>query len=1029
MSKSKRTGRDLFPDAESLNYSIRKSRDALRSGGPDSRFFYLLDELPALVYLQGPDHSIKYANRRFREQMGDFEGKKCYDFFSDGKATCEPCHAKEVFESGSPSKREWVSESGKCYEIYACSFRDADGCPLLLKLAIDVTGHKEMETLTNLFMSSAPVGLTILDEDCRYLKINDYLAFMHGKAPAEHIGKSIFEIIPALAPSIKKAVDKVIQTGEAVLHGEFTGQSGGLKRDVLVSYFPLFMGKAARAVGVFVLDITERKRVEQALMESEEKYRRIVDTAQEGIWGFDREMKTNFINHAMASMLGREVDEVLGRPYSDFTAEDRAAPMTGMERHKKGTRETFDARLIKKDGSEIWLRGSASPFFSESGEHEGRLCMFFDITDRKLAESALRESNELFEKIFSGIHLHIACLDRDFNFIRVNEAYARADGRPVDFFPGKNHFDLYPSDENRAVFVNTVETGQPFTTFEKAFESPGHPERGITYCDWSLMPVKGPDGVVNGLILSVLDVTDRKRAEELRVHRDNLEGLVEERTAELKMSNEQLSSEIALRIKTEQTLQERIKEINCLYSASNVLGRQDLSIDEMLQQLVEIVPFSFRFPEHACARIFFAGAEFKSPCYAESPVNCEAPITVLGREIGSVRIYYREEVKGLFPDPFVREERELLKAVSLRISEMVERKQAEEERARLVTAIESSADATFITDPDGMVQYVNPAFEKITGFDRKEVIGGPLDILSGGQQGPAGMWDTLKAGKTWSGNLENRKRDGTVYNEEVTVSPVRARTGDLMNLIVIKRDVTEKMRLESIAEAVNSMNNVGYIFSGIRHEIGNPVNSMKTTLSVLRNKLGECSRETVSTYIERMLAEITRLEYLLKALKSFNMYETPEIKLLQVNNFIKIFVSLISGDIEKKGIRLETSLEKDLEYIYADPRALQQVLLNVLTNAFDSLEGVHEPRIQIKVMRISPLAIIRISDNGCGMNEKETSELFRPFYTTKAHGTGLGLMITKKMLAKMNGHIEISSRKGEGTAVDIFIPEGSVDGD
>ncbi len=108
----------------------------------------------------------------------------------------------------------------------------------------------------------------------------------------------------------------------------------------------------------------------------------------------------------------------------------------------------------------------------------------------------------------------IAYMDRDFNFIRVNQAYAEADERTPEFFIGKNHFGLYPSEENEAIFRHVVEDSEPYFAYEKPFEYAGHPERGVTYWDWSLQPVKEADGTVSGLILILLDVTDRKRAED-----------------------------------------------------------------------------------------------------------------------------------------------------------------------------------------------------------------------------------------------------------------------------------------------------------------------------------------------------------------------------------------------------------------------------------------------------------------------------------------------------------------------------------
>ncbi len=127
-----------------------------------------------------------------------------------------------------------------------------------------------------------------------------------------------------------------------------------------------------------------------------------------------------------------------------------------------------------------------------------------EALERKRVEEALRETNELLEKIFSTTHLSIAYMDTDFNFIRVNHAYAAEDGREPEFFVNKNHFDLYPNTSNQAIFAQVVEKGEPYTVYAKPFEYSEHPERGVTYWDWSLYPVKNSSEEVEGLVLGLV---------------------------------------------------------------------------------------------------------------------------------------------------------------------------------------------------------------------------------------------------------------------------------------------------------------------------------------------------------------------------------------------------------------------------------------------------------------------------------------------------------------------------------------------
>lgn len=241
---------------------------------------------------------------------------------------------------------------------------------------------------------------------------------------------------------------------------------------------------------------------------------------------------------------------------------------------------------------------------------------------------------------------------------------------------------------------------------------------------------------------------------------------------------------------------------------------------------------------------------------------------------------------------------------------------------------------------------------------------------------------------------------------------------------ILVRDITEKARLESIASEINMMDNIKYIFSGIRHELGNPINSIKMALSVLKTKLDTCTRETVQEYANRILTEITRVEYLLKSLKSFGMFDNPVIQNVNLGTYLHHFISLTAEDIEKRGVELRVALNPEVQWILADPRALQHAILNLIINASDALKDSVEPTINVSTERNNGMICIHVRDNGCGMSDEVQKNLFKPFYTTKSSGTGLGLTIAKKMLTKMNGFIDIHSSKDEGTTATIYLPEG-----
>lgn len=274
-------------------------------------------------------------------------------------------------------------------------------------------------------------------------------------------------------------------------------------------------------------------------------------------------------------------------------------------------------------------------------------------------------------------------------------------------------------------------------------------------------------------------------------------------------------------------------------------------------------------------------------------------------------------------------------------------------------------------------------------------------------------------------HIDEQERE---IEHEVHAFPLLDDHGRVVQVIQYCIDITEKKRLEAIAEAANLMENLGYIFSGIRHEIGNPINSVKMALSVLSMNLDKYPRSKIREFVHRSQAEILRVEYLLKALRNFSMFESPQVEPVQMSVFMKDFMSLVQQDFSHKGVRIQLCVADNDIYALTDHRAFHQVMLNLLTNAADAFEGHDNPQITIDVRQMSDdLIQVQVSDNGRGMSSTERRNLFRPFYTSKPQGNGLGLVIIKKMLAKMNSTIRIESNPGWGTTVYMSLPAGRMD--
>jgi signal transduction histidine kinase len=243
-------------------------------------------------------------------------------------------------------------------------------------------------------------------------------------------------------------------------------------------------------------------------------------------------------------------------------------------------------------------------------------------------------------------------------------------------------------------------------------------------------------------------------------------------------------------------------------------------------------------------------------------------------------------------------------------------------------------------------------------------------------------------------------------------------------ILMINQDISEKKELETLAESVDMMEKLNYIFSAIRHEIGNPVNSIKVTVSVLKKNIGKFPDEKVLEYTDRVLSEINRIEYLLKSFKNFVMFEEMELENIAINKFLTDYFSLLNENFKEKGIKLSLELSPDAHTVCADPKGLYQVLLNIINNAVDALKEKNDKWLKISTNKNNGKIRITIIDNGKGLSEEQSRNLFQPFFTTKAEGTGLGLVLVKKILTRMQGEINIESAINIGTTVNISLQEG-----
>ena len=263
------------------------------------------------------------------------------------------------------------------------------------------------------------------------------------------------------------------------------------------------------------------------------------------------------------------------------------------------------------------------------------------------------------------------------------------------------------------------------------------------------------------------------------------------------------------------------------------------------------------------------------------------------------------------------------------------------------------------------------------------------------------------------------------YEHRVLGYTVYRVADDQRHVSIFIQDITDRHRLAAIDEATEMMNNIGCLFSGIRHEIGNPLNSIKMALAVLQNNISKYSPEEIDVYFNRISGEIIKMEALLKSLKNFSMFETPRTSDIDLAMFFDNLMQLLGADIRAKKVEIRIEIAPDAKRIMVDPRALQHVTMNLFANAIDAMAETPEPVLLVRSQSRGNVILLSITDNGCGMSEELSRDAFKPFFTTKPHGTGLGLVISKKMLTQMHCGIELVSEKGLGTTFHLTLPKSA----
>lgn len=654
-----------------------------------------------------------------------------------------------------------------------------------------------------------------------------------------------------------------------------------------------------------------------------------------------------------------------------------------------------------------------------------------EVARRASAEGLLREKKEDLESILSTVNFLIAFLDKDFNFVRVNDAFARADQRSPDFFIGKNHFDLYPNAENEAIFKQVVETKQPYFAVEKAFEYAEHPERGVSYWDWSLLPVRDASGEVTRLVYSLLDVTERRHAQDaLRQSEELLRKVMDtlpvgvwitDRDGKISMANpaaEKIWGERRY-VGLEQYGEYRGWWADTgepiapeEWALARAVTRGEISLNEV----VEIECFNGM---------------------RKTILNSALPIHNDRNEI----------IRAIVVNQDITELRNV--EVELKHSEAMLQRNI----ALLQMVFDGISDPLIMLDQEGLVTMINKAAKDYYGVAKiTDAVGKPCFRGLRGRDAVCPecgyLFQSLGA-ETMTFEREGLNDKRKV--ESITLYPVLRQSGRRDGVILKISDVTQAKIIERQLLHNEKLASLGLVTSGIAHEINNPNSFIYFNIPILRRYLHELLpimddyaalhpgfellnmsyaefREDIFKLLDNMEHGSKRIDKIVGVLKSFvRKRDSGGMQEIDVKRLIDKVVALCHAEIRHKVESFELLVPVDLPALVSDPEVLEQIVLNLLINAVHASDK-EDARITLKVEHDASGFMLEVTDNGSGIEDAVLEKIFDPFFTTKSSmmGTGLGLYICHNHVESLGGRIEVESTPGQGSTFRVLLPQAIV---
>jgi two-component system, cell cycle sensor histidine kinase and response regulator CckA len=1014
-------------EREQLVLELQAERDKWRQ---------VLDVAPAfMAVVRGPDYVFDIANAAFLEFVGrselvglpllealpELESQGTSGRLDDALQTGTTFCAKELpvllsRRAGEPLEQRYatlvylpITEADGTRTGVLCHGVDVTEQVLARRRIEEAAADAELNAARlNAVLEALPVGVCVLNTDGQVGLAN--------AAAVETLGGLIdaaslhaTDVLNARRTSSGQQLTpqdwpsaRALLTGEDAADEEIEIEAPDGTRRTVVASGRLIRDAAGEFLGAVAVtvDVTTRKKGEDALRESEERFRTLVSSTNDVVFTLDTELRhtsmyggLDLAQEARDFVCGKRAREVFGDDKAEVHEAAAARALVGenvvyeWEEHAGGERR--------------FNQTSLSPLRDSSGRISGVIGAGRDVTELKRIQEARRESDARFRLLIEGIEGVVFYVqDRDGALEYVSPSVEKALGYTPDELVGRSLTDFCADDASREILGERTRALVEGDATGGLREVLLRTRTGAVGLVEIVDSVVIRDGAVTGVQGIARDITRQRAAESAATQ---LGRIMETSVSEIYLIDRATGRYLQASRGALENLGYTAEEF-CRLGPADLLDATSIQcLERKTQPLLD-----------GAVAVLSVDGEHRRKDGSRYPV--EARIQLARRA-----------------------DREVIVVTALDVSE---RRRAEEQLRLLGRAVEQSPATIMVTDPTGNIVYVNRRFTESSGYGSDEVLGANPRILQSGSHDPAfyeEMWAALLSHREWTGDLQNRRKDGSLYWEHASITAVVDAAGQTTNYLGIKEDITERRRLEDQLRHSQKMEAVGQLAGGIAHDFNNMLTAIQGFAGLLESEVPPGSAGAV--YLSEVQKAAARSAALTRQLLAYSRKQILQPHVMDMNETITGMESMLRRLIGEN-VQLNTRLAPGLPPIFADPRQMEHVLMNMALNARDAMPG--GGCLEIATRLIDGLAdgpdprthgrqwvATTVTDTGHGMDADTVARVFEPFFTTKpvGEGTGLGLPMAHGIIAQSGGHIVVESTPGAGSSFCFLLPAGAGCGD